>query len=207
MDLFQVLVYAGLILSILFLISGFTLLIFGRKTTPRGEDSSRIEFKIAGQALSVPFQVNIILCIIGALLLYLTFDFYSNGGEPDGTSGLAFATAAYAQEPAAEKSAKEGWAYFGYEKDPELWNFDFVKGNIDQLNTGEKGIILKSKKDVKIWENHFGNLTGTVLNFLSPAPKVIGKIPAATCLQVIESKSVGFSKIWIKIKVVSCPEK
>ena len=205
MTTFQVLVYAGLTFASLFLITGFSLMIFGRKTIPDGTNSARIEVEIAGQSLSVPYQMNIVLCIIGALLLFLTFNLYKNAGSPKTMGALPTINQAYAQEPTRAQSAEPGWVYFGYEKDPKLWNFEILNGSFKDLFPMKKGIILKSTKDMNIREKHFGHFTGTILNFLTPAPKVIDQLPAGSCVLITNTESVGFSKIWVEIESCQCP--
>ena len=202
MNILQVLVYAGLTFASLFLITGFSLMIFGRKTIPDGTNSARIEVEIFGQSLSVPYQVNIVLCIIGALLLFLTFNLYNNAGSP---SALLTINQAYAQ-PLETQPANSEWVYFGYEKDPKLWNFEILNGSFNDLISRQQGIILRSTKNMNIREEHFGNFTGTIVNFLTPAPKVIGQLPAGSCVLVTDFKSVGFSKIWVKIELYQCPD-
>jgi len=205
MNMFQILVYAGLSISLLFLVAGFLLMLLGEKRVPDGKNSARIEVDIAGQSLSVPYQMNIILCIIGALLLFLTFNLYKNSGSPGQMGALPFLQQAYAQTSPKSQLSKPGWAYFGYEKNPESWNFEILNGTFEDLLSRKNKIVLKSKKEMNIREKHFGNFTGTILNFLTPAPKVIEQLPVGSCVRVTDMKSIGFSKIWIKIESHQCP--
>lgn len=198
MNLFQILVVAGLALAILFLLAGFLLIVFGTRKTPEGSTASRIEFSVAGQSLSIPYSINITLCVLGVLLLFLTFDFYKNSGSPNTIGEVFIATEAYAKSVLAQ-SVHSGWVYFGYGKDPKSWNFQFLNGNYDELVAGKKGIKVKNTTELNIRNNYFGNLTGTVLSFISPAPKIVGKLPKGTCVLVSSVKSVGFDKIWLNV--------
>lgn len=207
MNTFQILVYTGLAFAGLFILSGISLIVFGEKTKPPGAKAARIEIKIGNQTISLPYQVNIALCILGIVLLFLTFDLYKNSGiPPQQESALSIIGRAYADDTTDEQLADKGWVYFGYEKNPESWNFEILNGSFEDMIAGKKGIVLKSTRKMNVRENHYGNFTGTVLNFISPAPKVIGELPTGSCSLVTDVKSVGFSKIWIKIEPHQCPE-
>lgn len=209
MSIFEFGVYVGLVLAVLFLISGLAILIFGRKTLDNSTNTHKLEFNIGGQSLSMPYNVNLAICGVGALLLFLTFDLIKEAGVEDNSRSsvtvFGFVTPAYAQ---TESNSREtpGWVYFGYEKNPARWNFEIMNGGYGDLMVNRKGLLLRSKREVNIRESHFGNFTGTILGFIDPAPPIIGTLPEGSCITVEAVKSVGFSKIWLDAVPAKCPE-
>lgn len=108
---------------------------------------------------------------------------------------------AYAQEDPIPVS--EGWVYFGYQKNPRLWNFSFEEGDFNSMLSGEK-TILRSKKHLNIRNDHFGDFTGTFLGFIDPPPAITGDLKVDECIFVKSTESVGFSKIWVNFEKVKC---
>ena len=207
MTLFQWGVYVGLVLAVLFLLSGLSILLFGKKTQDPKTKSQRLEFNIGGQSMSMPYNVNIAICGVGVLLLFLTFDLIKQSGVEGGNNGIGgieLIGSAYAQ-PDGDPNVVPGWVYFGYEKNPQLWNFEILNGEYSDLLNKSEGLLLRSNKTINIRKNHFGNFTGTFLGFLSPPPPIIGTLPQGHCIAVKDVTSVGFSKIWIDAIPMQCP--
>ncbi len=207
MNTFQIGVYVGLALAIAFLFSGLSILLFGKKIR-NDKQKEQLEFNIGGQSMSMPYNVNLAICGIGALLLFLTFDLIK-GSEDKVTKAeintkFSFFSTAYASNTSSF-SEVPGWIYFGYEKNPKLWKFDILNANYIDIFSENKEVILRSKEKVNIRKNHFGNFTGTILGFLSPPPKIIGKLKENKCVKVQEAKNIGFDKIWINTIPIDCP--
>lgn len=184
-----------LLFGILFLSTGFALLVFGKKVP----SSARIEISIAGQSINFPYSSAVFACIVGIFLLFLVLNL-KGGGKPGAAYFQIFATA-YAQ-PSPSFSA--GWVYFGDEGDPQHWNFQIIGGSYSDLRDGRAGLLLKSLRDVTVRENHYGNFTGTVLQFLNPKPKAIGTLSRGTCGAPQATVSVGQNQIWIHLAPAPC---
>jgi hypothetical protein len=156
----------------------------------------------------MPYNVNLAICGVGALLLFLTFDLIKGAGVEESrkspVGSVQFISSAYAQSE-TESQEKPGWVYFGYEKNPKLWNFEIINGGYNDLLNNRQGLILRSNREVNIRKDHFGNFTGTFLGFLDPAPPVIGTLAQGRCIKVQALESVGFSKIWLDAIPTQCP--
>ena len=205
MNPFPILVYVGLGFSVLFLLSGLGLFLFGNRYTPEESQVSHIKIAVADQTISLPYRVNLIICLLGVLILYLTYNFYSKSGVPLQGGALSIISSAYAESRTNMNSIVSGWTYFGYEEDPKKWNFEILNGTYKDLISKKPNMMLKSTRRTNIREGHYGNLTGTVLNFVNPPPKIIGALPKGACVVVVDVQSVGFKKIWIKMKPKECP--
>lgn len=77
---FKIIVYTTLLFSVLFLLSGLILMIFGRKVT-LDQGATRVEIEVFGNTVSTPYQASFLLAIFGVLLLYMTHSFYKNIDE------------------------------------------------------------------------------------------------------------------------------
>ena len=199
---FKIIVYTTLVFSVLFLAAGLILMIFGRRIVPN-EGAARVEIEVLGNTVSTPYQASFILAILGVILLYMTHSFYANIDERFGASATKFSliNRAYAQDNLNQIS--DGWTYFGYEKNPNIWNFSFVVGDFSSMISGQK-TILKSKNHLNVRINRFEDFTGTILGFLNPAPKIIGDLKVGECILIKSAESVGFSKIWVEFERVEC---
>lgn len=200
--LFNIIVFTTLIFSILFLIAGLSLMVFGKKQIP-SEGTARVEIQIFESTISTPYQTSFILAIIGIVLMFMTHTFFKDTSDEYGAenTGLSLITKAYAHKDTTE--AADGWVYFGYEKNPALWNFEFVNGSFNKMLKGES-TTLRSIKTMNVREDHYGDFTGTVLSFFSPEPEITGRLDEGKCIKTIEVISVGFSKIWVKFIAVPC---
>ena len=210
MSTFELGVYVGLFLAIIFMLTGLSVLLFGKKVTSDDSNSARMEFTIGNRSMSMPYNINLIICGLGIFLLFITFNLIIESGHekelddsPHGS--LGFIKDAHADNNPYNLPIVPGWVYFGYEKNPMLWNFDILNGDYNELRNNKTGLILKSKKDMNIRVNSFGNFTGSILGFLDPPPEIIGYLPSNRCVIALNYKSVGFSKIWINTTPTECP--
>ena len=120
-----------------------------------------------------------------------------------------FTTEAFAQE------GRSGWVYFGYAKNSDLWNFRIIRpasassahylSSLDVFSINNEQVVVQALKEMNVRERPFGTFTGTILNILTPAPPIIPDTSIAidNCYEVLDSRSVGFSKIWLKINLKS----
>ncbi|MCK5076601.1 MAG: hypothetical protein KAR38_09505 [Calditrichia bacterium] len=207
MGLFQILVCTGLVMALLFLLTGFFFFIFGKKRRSNDDKSEQIDFSCWAFSVSIPYRLNIALCLIGLIILFLTFNLYTKSGEDQSANFPSFHLfqTAYAELLLPQPADSTGWVYFGDEKNENTWNFTFVNGNISDLLNRTGQLILRSKKEINLREKQFSNLNGTILQFMTTEPKIIGKLPANSCVLVEEIKSVGFGKLWLRIIRHDCP--
>jgi hypothetical protein len=203
MSPFEICVYVGLAVAIMFLVAGLAMVIFGTKVRFTTQ-SPRLEINIAGHAISMPYNVSLVVCGIGVLLLFLVFDL-SKGGAAT-TTGMNLLSSAYAQDAQKTVMAKSGWVYLGYERYPGEWNFQILGGSYSDLAQKPSSVKLKTRKTTPIRVNHFGNLTGTWVGFISPVPEQIGILEPDSCAQPEEWVSVGLNKVWLKVEPIACPQ-
>lgn len=187
----------------MFLVAGLALVIFGTKVKLTTQ-SPRIEINIAGHTISMPYNVSLVVCGIGVLLLFLVFDL-SKGGAAT-TTGMNLIASAYAQDTQKTGIAKTGWVYLGHERYPGEWNFQILGGSYSDLAKKPDSVKLKTLKTTPIRANHFGSLTGTWMGFISPVPAQVGILEPDSCAQPEEWVSVGLSKVWLKIQLIACPQ-
>lgn len=198
----ELFVYAVASLGIAFLLCGLASLVFGSK---RSSKSQKFEFSVFPPKYSGPYSASIFLCLVGLVLLYLAYNVVTQGGVPDQQSYGLWISSGHAQTSTREPDARTGWVYFGHESSPKSWNFKILGGGYRDLYEQRAGVVIKALRAVKIREDHFGSFTGTVFGFLSPEPRVAGTMVTGTCAVPEEIVSVGFSKIWVKVKPVACP--
>lgn len=97
---------------------------------------------------------------------------------------------------------KQQWVYLGTGFNKEAWNFENVNGS---KNIVANDIVRALKNNINIRSNHFNNTTGTWLGRLgSPEPPIIGSINAGECATVLGFESVGFNRVWMRIKPSAC---
>jgi hypothetical protein len=182
---------------------GLSLMAFGNKQ-PTSDGATRVEITVMGSTVSTPYHASFLLAILGVFLMFMTHSLLKNTDEQHSTlvTEFSFISKVFAHEDIP--TASDGWVYFGYEDNPNIWNFEFIDGSLNQMKRG--GItILKSLKALNIREDHFNDFTGTFLNFINPAPKVLGKLDKGICIQTSDAVIIGFNKIWIKFEMVTCP--
>lgn len=179
-----------------FLLTGLALIVFGARLLrkPRHRERSTVRFRAPFTSFEFSgVGAGGIACIlIGVGCLYLAWNAADRGGE-DGqdTSSLSLVTVAVAQQNPSKtvKSRTEGWVYA-----PEG---SFIGDDIKE-----------AQRRAPLRDNHFDDLTGTILGKLLGygKPDVVGQIKPGDCVRVGESTVVGFGKTWMHVKKVQCPK-
>ena len=96
---------------------------------------------------------------------------------------------------------EQQWVYLGPGFNSGMWNFE----NVDSSKQIAVKSIVKARVPVHIRSDHFGNFTNTWLSSLgSPEPPVIGTIDPGGCAIVLEFASVGFNRVWMRVKPSPC---
>ncbi len=198
--------YVVLTLMVVFLLSGLFFSFLGEKQEVQGK--TRIIIKVRGQHVEFPDRTQYAMFFVGLILLVITVSIFTQTHQDyvvnyKPTSFLLRSVYAHESNPLDEKE-REGWVYFGYEKNYKTWNFEYLEGDFQQMMINKSGVLLKSKEDLNVRKDHFGDFTGTVLEFLSPKPKKIDELKQGQCIKVNDVMSVGFSKIWIRFTRNKC---
>jgi len=203
MTLAELFVYAVGSLGIAVILCGVPIIVFGSNKSLIGGE---IVFSLKPLRVRLPYSAGIFLCLVGVVLLFLAHNVVTQGGVPEQHGSGLWISSAHAQTTTRKPLAPPGWVYFGPEGSPKLWNFEILGGGYRELYEQRPGVVLKALRDVNVREDHFGSFTGTILGFLSPEPRVLGIMTTGTCALPEEIVSVGFSKIWVKVKPVACPQ-
>jgi len=188
-------------------IVGIALILLGaysfKATTTSSEQP--VEVNVPAGKFSLPVSnKGLVFLFVGLFLVWMSIDLFKEGGTLQAQSNNFFISTAYAQN---HNDEGPDWVYFGYADDSNLWRYTFLKGNLQDLNTDKRSeVILKAKKDEKVFNGHYEDFHGTKFDFLSGAyPDVKSySIKADSCIAVKEYVSVGFSKIWLRVDPVPC---
>ena len=195
-----------LTVSVIFLLTGLSMLIFGSKTHEPNSESPKIELTVGDKKVVLPYAASVFSCVVGVILVVITLSIIITGGDAkSSTDRASIISTAHAQKNVAERPATIRWAYFGHEGSPKLWNFQIMNGTYDKLFSSDKSkLLLRAVRNVTTRHDHYTALTGSLLNFLSPPPPSNGQITEGDCIKVIDSVNVGVNKIWLQVEKADC---
>lgn len=188
-------------------IVGIALILLGAYSfkTSTNTSTQPVEVDVPSGKFSLPVSnKGLVFLFVGLFLVWMSIDLFKEGGTLQSHYSDFFISTA-----AADNHSDDGpdWVYFGHAGSQDLWHYSFKKGTFQALSSGKLNqVILEAKTDEKIFNDHYKDFHGTKLDFISgDYPDVKSySVQAGSCLAVDEYVSVGFSKIWLKVRIVPC---
>lgn len=144
----------------------------------------------AGQRWHYRGPTGIGCLVVGVILVGLGWDLIRDRPPESATVFMPVAV--------AQGNATSGWVYLGRSIRRGDWAFGEI---VDHDGT------LQAKRRVNIREEHYENLTGTLLGYALgvETPSRIGEVARGDCVCVRDRVEVGVFHIWLKIDIVACP--
>lgn len=146
-------------------------------------------------------STGIVCMLFGLVLLFLAWSLVVGGAPAAGSVSLTPTVLAQEHPDQPVRQSDRAWAYLGPAGEPSEWSFSTL------ILVPDSGIeILRARKPVDLYADHYGAWTGSPVGTLlrSPVPEVVREIPAGGCVYVRSREIIGLGNIWLNVKPLEC---